>query len=295
MNSCKFPPLNSLRAFESAARHLSVKIAAEELCVTPGAVSQMLRILEDHLGVKLFERVNRGIVLTQAGRDYLPPIRNAFRQIAEATRRVAISTDVGILTLSTTPFFASAWLAPRLHSFQEMHPGIDLQVLTSSAPVEFSRDSVDIAVRHGTGRYPGLRSYRLVSVEMVPVAAPSMVERFGMPAAPEGLTRWPHVHDADRQGWSLWFHAQGIDDFDLPRGPSFDDSAALLAAVIAGQGAGLLPAAMIAPDVQEGRLVRLAKPTHMETFAYYLVYPEANHGNPKIAALRDWILSMACA
>jgi LysR family glycine cleavage system transcriptional activator len=295
MISWKFPPLNSLRAFESAARHLSVKIAAEELCVTPGAVSQMLKILEDHLGVKLFERVNRGIVLTQAGRDYLPAIRNAFRQIAEATRRVAVSADAGILTLSTTPFFASAWLAPRLNSFQQTHPSIDLQVLTSSAPVVFSRDSVDVAVRHGIGRYAGLRSYRLVSVEMVPVAAPSMVARLGMPASPDELTRWPHVHDADRKGWSLWFQAQGIDDIELPRGPAFDDSTALLMAVIAGQGAGLLPAAMIAPDVQERRLVKLAKPTHMETFAYYLIYPEAKHDNPRISALRDWILSVASA
>jgi LysR family glycine cleavage system transcriptional activator len=293
MSYGKFPPLNSLRAFESAARNLSVKIAAEELCVTPGAVSQMLRNLEDHLGVKLFERVNRGIHLTQAGRDYLPPIRNAFRQIAEASKRVAVSADTGILTLSVTPFFASSWLAPRLKSFHEAHPRIDLQVLTGNALVDFSRDGIDVAVRHGVGRYPGLRSYRVVSVEMVPIAAPSLVERMGVPEFSDELTRWPHVHDADRKGWSLWFQAQGIDEVELPRGPSFDDSNALMSAVIAGQGAGLLPAAMVALDVDEGRLVRLAKPTHMETFAYYLVYPEASHNNPKVSALRDWILSVA--
>lgn len=289
----KFPPLNALRAFESAARHLSVKLAAQELCVTPGAVSQMLRNLEDHLGVKLFERVNRGILLTQAGRDYLPPIRNAFRQIADASRRVAGAADTGNLTLSVTPFFASAWLVPRLKSFQEAHPGIDLQILTSGALVDFSRDSVDLAVRHGVGRYPGLRSYRVVSVEMVPVAAPPLVERLGTPAQSDELTRWPQVHDVDRKGWSLWFQAQGINEVGVPRGPSFDDSGLLLSAVVAGQGAGLLPAAMVARDVAEGRLVMLAKPTHMETFAYYLVYPEAKHDNPKISAFRDWILGAA--
>lgn len=289
----KFPPLNALRAFESAARHLSVKLAAEELCVTPGAVSQMLRNLEDHLGVKLFERVNRGILLTQAGRDYLPPIRNAFRQIAEASKRVAVTADTGILTLSVTPFFASAWLVPRLKSFQKAHPEIDLQILTSGALVDFSRDGVDLAIRHGAGRYPGLRSYRVVSVEMVPVAAPLLVERLGMPELFNELTRWPQVHDADRKGWSLWFQAQGIDEVGVPRGPSFDDSGLLLSAVVAGQGVGLLPAAMVALDVAEGRLVMLAKPTHMETFAYYLVYPEAKHDNPKISALRDWVLGAA--
>ncbi len=253
----------------------------------------MLRNLEDHLGVKLFERVNRGILLTQAGRDYLPPIRNAFRQIAEASRRVAVTADTGNLTLSVTPFFASAWLVPRLKSFQEAHPGIDLQILTSGALVDFSRDSVDLAVRHGVGRYPGLRSYRVVSVEMVPVAAPPLVERLGMPEGSDELTRWPQVHDVDRKGWSLWFQAQGINEDAVPRGPSFDDAGLLLSAVLAGQGAGLLPAAMVALDVAEGRLVMLAKPTHMETFAYYLVYPEAKHDNPKISALRDWILGAA--
>ena len=110
----KLPPLNALRAFEATARHLSVKNAAEELCVTPGAVSQMLKTLERHVGVPLFRRVNRGILLTVAGQDYLPPVRNAFRQIGEATRRVAVRGDAGILTVSVTPFFAAAWLVPRL-------------------------------------------------------------------------------------------------------------------------------------------------------------------------------------
>jgi LysR family glycine cleavage system transcriptional activator len=284
--------LKPLSAFEAAARHLSVKAAAEELCVTPGAVSQLVRQLEEHLGVKLFERVNRGILLTQAGRDYLPPVRNAFRQIAQATQRLVASVDAGALTLSVTPFFASAWLMPRLQRFRDMHPDIDLHILTSTALADFSRDGVDVAVRHGAGRYPGLRSYRVASVEVVPVAAPSLVERHGLPAAPVELTRWPHVHDADRKGWSLWFQAHGVDDVELPRGPSFDDSSLLLGAVLAGQGAGLLPAAMVAHEVDAGRLVRLAQPAHMETFAYYLVYPEARQDNPKVAALRDWILSV---
>src|SRR5437868_3031554 len=128
----KLPPLNALKAFEAAARHLSVKTAAAELSVTPGAVSQMLKTLELHLGRKLFDRVNRGIVLTEAGRTYLPPVRKAFRQIAEASRRVAVEEDRGLLTVSVTPFFASAWLVPRLASFQMVHPDIDLRIVTSS-------------------------------------------------------------------------------------------------------------------------------------------------------------------
>lgn len=157
MVSRGLPPLNALRAFEAAARHLSVKNAADELCVTPGAVSQMLKTLEMHLGVALFKRVNRGIFLTDVGQDYLPAVRNAFRQIAEATRRVAVPTDTSVLTVSTTPSFAAAWLVPRLKEFQGAHPEIDLQVLTGKGLVDFSRDSVDVAVRHGLGRYPGPR------------------------------------------------------------------------------------------------------------------------------------------
>lgn len=289
----KLPPLNALRAFEAAARHLSVKTAAEELCVTPGAVSQMLKTLEAHLGVKLFERMNRGIFLTEVGRGYLPPVRNAFRQIAEASRRVAISVDSGVLTVSVTPFFASAWLVPRMNSFHDAHPDIDLQIVTSNALVDFSRSGVDVAVRHGLGRYPGLRSEHVVAVEMVPVAAPSLVEKFGRPTAPAALAKWPHVHDAERKGWSLWFQAQGVDDFGPIRGPSFDDSSLLLKAIIGGQGAGLLPASMVVLEISEGRLVQLAEPTHIESFAYYLVYPETCHGRPKISAFRNWILDIA--
>jgi LysR family glycine cleavage system transcriptional activator len=291
--SPQLPPLNALRAFEATARHLSVKNAADELCVTPGAESQMLKALELHLGVKLFRRVNRGIFLTDAGQGYLPPVRNAFRQIVEASRRITVSAETGILTVSVTPFFAAAWLVPRLKEFQDAHPDIDLQVVTSNALVDFSRDGVDVAVRHGLGRYPGLCSERVVAVEIVPVAAPALVARLGVPRVPAELTRWPHVHDAERKGWHLWFQAQGIDEIGSPRGPAFDDSGLLLKAVLAGQGAGLLPAAMVALELAEGRLVKLAAVVLLDDFAYYLVYPEANRDRAKVAAFRTWILSAA--
>jgi len=295
MASYRLPPLNALRAFEATARHLSVKNAAEELHVTPGAVSQMLKALELHLGVTLFQRVNRGILLTETGQAYLPPIRNAFRQIDEATKRITVSADTGILTVSVTPFFATAWLVPRLKEFQDAYPDIDLQVVTSNVLADFSRDSVDVAVRHGLGRYPGLRSERVVAVEVIPVAAPALVARLGAPTTLAEMTRWPHVHDADRKGWQLWFQAQGVDEIGPPRGSAFDDSSLLLKAVLAGQGAGLLPAAMVAPDLAERRLVKLADVVLLENFAYYLVYPEGSHQRPKVAAFRTWILSAAAS
>ena len=287
----RLPPLNALRAFEATARHLSVKNASNELCVTPGAVSQLVKSLELSLGVTLFKRLNRGLVLTEAGQSYLPAVRNAFRQIAEATGRVAAVADTGLLTVSATPFFASAWLVPRLKSFHDAHPDIDLQLRTSNVVVDFARDAVDLAIRHGLGRYPGLHSERVLTVEVVPVASEALVAQRGMPRAPTDLLGWPHVHDAERKGWQRWFQAQGIDDLASPRGPSFDDSSLLLKAVTTGQGAGLLPAAIVADDVAQGRLVKLAQDSWLEDFAYYLVYPTSNHDRPKIAAFRQWIIS----
>ena len=291
--SQRLPPLNALRAFEATARHLSVKSAAAELCVTPGAVSQLLKTLELHLGVTLFHRLNRGLLLTDAGQDYLPAVRNAFRQIAEATHRITASAEAGILSVSVTPFFASAWLVPRLKEFHAAHPEIDLHVVTSNRLADFARDGIDVAVRHGLGRYPGLASERLVAVEIVPVAAPGLVERLGVPGQAADLARWPQVHDSERKGWQLWFEAQGVTEIGPPRGASFDDSGLLLKSVLDGQGAGLLPAALVARDVAEGRLVKLADVTWLESFAYYLVYPERSRERPKLAAFRQWILAAA--
>ncbi|GLU35139.1 transcriptional regulator [Trinickia caryophylli] len=287
--------MNALKAFESAARHLSVKLAAEELCVTPGAVSQMIKALEQHLGVRLFEREKRGIYLTRAGREYLPSIRNAFRQIAEASRRVMETADDGVLTVSVTPFFASAWLVPRMATFQQAHPDLDLRIVTGTSLVDFSRSGVDVAIRHGLGRYSGMRCDRVLTVEMVAAAAPGLVERFGLPAGPADLARWPHVHDADRKAWSLWFERNGVDEVGPPRGPSFDDAGLLLKAVLSGQGAGLLPAALVDEEMASRRLVRLVAATYIEELAYYLVCPEGTQDRAKVAAFREWILRWPAA
>jgi LysR family glycine cleavage system transcriptional activator len=199
----------------------------------------MIRALELRLGIRLFHRSHRAIALTEAGRDYLPAIRNAFRQIGEATRRLAAVAESGLLTVSVTPSFAAAWLAPRLLSFQEGHPDIDLQIVSSKALANFDRDGVDVAIRHGLGRYPGLHSERLFAVELVPVAAPALVDQLGLPKHPGDLTAWPHLHDAERQDWHLRLQAQGVTEIGPPHGPAFDDPSLLLTAVLAGQGTAL--------------------------------------------------------
>ena len=292
MNRSRLPPLNPLRAFEAAARHLSVKAAAEELSVTPGAVSQMIRTLETHLGVQLFERVNRGILLTAAGRDYLPPVRNAFRQIADASQRVSGAADSGVLTVSVTPFFASAWLVPRLAEFREACPDVDLQVVTSHALADFSRDGVDVAIRHGLGRYIGQCSERLLTVEIVALASPELVARLGMPATPAELG-WPQLHDAERKGWHIWFGAQRSTISAAAR-PAFDDSGLLLQAIVAGQRR-----AAAGRDGARRAGKRPARAARRRRVARrFRVLPRlsaASRGTAKVAAFRRWILDAALA
>jgi LysR family transcriptional regulator, glycine cleavage system transcriptional activator len=289
----RLPPLNGLRAFEAAARRLSIKAAAEELSVTPGAVSQLIKSLEARLGVRLFQRINRGLVLSEAGRAYFPPVRNAFRQIAEASQRVAAVSDAGVLALSVAPFFAAAWLIPRLAGFNAAHPEIDVQVSATNVLTDFSKGEIDLAVRHGLGRYPGLIGERILAVEIVPVAAPILVAARGVPKDPAALARWPQIHDAERKAWHAWLQSRGVNEIGAPRGPSFDDPSLLLSAARAGQGAGLFPAAMVAEDLANGSLVKLADAGRLDDFAYYLVYPEAHRGRPKVAAFRAWILETA--
>jgi LysR family glycine cleavage system transcriptional activator len=289
MTEKKLPPLNGLRAFEAVARNLSVKLAADELCVTPAAVSQLLKGLESYLGVALFTRANRGIHLTQAGADYLPAIRNAFKQIGDATRRIAKVAETGSLTISVTPSFATFWLIPRLQRFHDKHRDIDLRLMTGKEPVDFSHGVMDMAIRHGTGQHGKSYCERLCAVDLIPVASPTLIARIGMPEAASDLTRWPLLHEVERMNWHLWFQAQSVHNVSAPRGTAFDDCGMMLTAIIAGQGAGLVPAAMSAPGLSDNRLVKLWDFARPDDYAYHLVLPDEDYG-PKVGAFREWII-----
>jgi LysR family glycine cleavage system transcriptional activator len=285
------PSLTGLRAFEATARHLSMKQAADELCVTPSAVSQLVRGLEEELGLALFRRVHRALRLTDAGQTLLPGVRGAFELIAVTTERVRRATADGVLTVSATPFFAETWLVPRLGDFGARHPEIDLRITATAALVDLAAGEADVAIRHGLGRYRGMRSDLLVAPAVVPVAAPALVARLGRPSDAAGLLDWPKVHDADRGAWAAWFARHGVVAPERARGPSFDDAGLLRAAVVGGQGVGLLPHPLVVGDIAEGRLVALAKPVEVDAIAYYLVAPELVVDRPKIAAFRAWALA----
>ena len=285
------PPLNALRAFEATARHLSMKEAAAELAVTPGAVSQLVRGLEQRLGTQLFRRSNRAMVLTEAGQRYFAPIRHAFREIGEATRRLRATPDAGVLTVSAPPAFAASWLVPRLGRFRALHSDIELNITTTRGLANFLADGVDVAVRHGLGRYPGLRSDRITTIAMIPVCSPDLLAGRRL-HGPADLLALPLLHDAERTEWSLWFQAQGVPHIDhaASSGISFDDQMLLIRAAASGQGVALVTETLARPELEQGSLMRALDIAWPQEFAYWLVCPRATAEQRKIAVFRDWLL-----
>src|SRR6187551_2023731 len=190
----RLPPLNALKAFEAAARHESFTRAAEELCVTQGAVSHQVKALEAELAIKLFNRERQRLIITEAGRDYLTVVRDAFDRIAMGTERVLQRQNSGVLTVSTSPDFAAKWLVYRLGRFSEAHPGIDLRVSATMHHIDFVREEVDVAVRHGDGNWTGLDAVRLCTEQLFPVCSPKLMTGRNRLARPSDLLKTPLLH-----------------------------------------------------------------------------------------------------
>ena len=212
----RLPQLNALKAFEAAARHISFARAAEELCVTQGAVSHQVKALESELGVKLFNRERQRLIITDAGRDYLAVVREAFDRIAMGTERLVQRQSSGMLTVSTSPDFAAKWLVHRLGRFAEVHPEIDLRVSGTLHHVDFAREDVDIAVRHGDGHWPGLHVTQLCTEHLFAVCSPALASSLKQPS---DLLKLPLLHLDDRVAWSEWFNAAGVIGPDVLHGP----------------------------------------------------------------------------
>jgi LysR family transcriptional regulator, glycine cleavage system transcriptional activator len=291
----RLPPLNSLRAFEAAARHLSFTKAAEELHVTPAAVSHQIKGLEDHLGVKLFRRLNRAVLLTEAGQACVAGLSDAFDRMAMALERLRAQECSGPLTVSTSPALAAKWLVPRLEGFQELYPEIDVRVSAAMRLVDFAREDVDVAIRYGRGCYRGLLAELLLTNEVVPVCAPALLEGSRPLRAPQDLRHHTLLHDdtltsdGAYPNWAMWLRAAGVEGVDPSRGPRFDYAGLVLDAATAGHGVALALSTIVAADIAVGRLVKpfaVAVPT---PFAYYVVCPQATAERPKVAAFRRWL------
>ena len=195
----RLPQLNALKAFEAAARHVSFTRAAEELCVTQGAVSHQVKALEAELGIKLFNRERQRLIITDAGRDYLAVVRDALDRVAMGTERLVQRQSSGMLTVSTSPDFAAKWLVHRLGRFAEAHPAIDLRVSAVMHHVDFAREDVDVAVRHGDGHWPGLHVTRLCSEQLFAVCSPALGAKL---KRPKDLLKLPLLHLDDRGPWT---------------------------------------------------------------------------------------------
>src|SRR3984957_17302107 len=235
----RLPPLNALKAFEAAARSESFTRAAQELNVTQGAVSHQVKSLEATLGIKLFNRERQRLVITGAGREYLNVVRDALDRIAAGTERVLQRQNSGVLTVSTSPDFAAKWLVYRLGRFAEAHPGIDLRVSATMHHVDFVREEVDVAVRHGDGNWSGLDAVRLCSEQLFPVCSPKLMSGRNRLVKPADLLKFPLLHLDDWKAWSKWLNSAGISDFKMPRGPALNRASMLIDAAIDGQGIAL--------------------------------------------------------
>jgi len=285
----RLPPLSALRPFEAAARLESFSRAAEELHLTHGAISHQMKALEASLGAPLFRREGRKLLLTDAGQRFASRLRDLLGDLGAAVAEVTQRRDQQELTISVLPSFASLWLIPRLARFHAAHPEIDVNIRATQALAEFGADGVDLAIRIGGGDWPGLVAEKLFDEEVFPVASPRL-DGGALPKRPEGLARAVLLR-SERQPWTPWFRAMGLDWPEPSRGPIYSDETLLIQAAAEGIGVALARGALVAADLAAGRLIRLFPKRVPSRAAYYLVYPRAAAGLPRVRAFREWILA----
>ena len=280
--------MNALKMFESSARHLNFHLAADEIGLTPGAVAQQVRGLEEFLGVRLFNRRPRGLELTEAGRRYLKPVQRALALISEATKRQTPSKAT--LTISVTPSFAAKWLVPHLHRIAECNPQLEVQVSATNALANFQSDGVDIAVRHTKPPFgPGLRGELLFLATIMAVCSPKVVARKPI-AKPSDLIRHVLLHDAHGL-WPVFLERAGV-PLDLQKSKSlkFSHSSLAIDAAIAGQGIALASEELVAEDIAAGRLVSPLKFRLRDELGFYIVHPRSPRKAEQVQWMKEWLL-----
>ncbi|WGS54828.1 transcriptional regulator GcvA [Paraburkholderia sp. D15] len=297
--------LNALRAFEASARHQSFSAAAEELNVTPAAIGQLVRSLEEWLGTPLFHRGNSGrarLAPTEAAQRALPDIRAGFDRLNLGLARLKEGAANGVLTVTVSPAFAAKWLLPRIDRFQAAWPDTDVRLDTSLKLLDFVAQGIDIGVRYGTGAWPGLMAERLMEEELYPVCSPLLLQNKRRLRKPADLAGQTLIHDqsvethAEFATWDAWLDAAGVSGVATKRGLRINNSAAVLQAAIDGHGVALARSVMARDDLTAGRLVRLfPEVTFDSALAYYVVYRPECETLPKLVAFRDWLMVEAAA
>jgi LysR family glycine cleavage system transcriptional activator len=292
MASQNIPPLNPLRAFEAVARHLSFTAAAGELNVTQGAVSHQVRVLEQWLGFKLFERDGRGLAITRGGLAYAQAVGGALAQIATATEELTLTRSRQVLTVRGYTTFFVRWLIPRLPAFQAAHPDIEVRLSASPDPVNFQRDAADVGIIYGTGRWRDLRADLLFRDELTPVLAPRLAAT--LPPAPDAraLAQLPLLHlNARRRDWPDWLALAGVGRPTGARNLYYEDLSIVYQCAIEGFGVALGQARYHDEDLAQGRLVAPVALSLTRADGYYLVSPRRTAEEARIAVFRDWLLA----
>jgi LysR family glycine cleavage system transcriptional activator len=289
----RLPPLGALRAFEAAARHLSFTRAAAELCVTQAAVSHQIRLLEDSLGVRLFERRGHALTLTAQGQAYLPELSGALDRIAAATARL-VQPQGRPLRVTVLPSFASRWLVPRLEAFHALHPEIEVRLDSSADLWPFAAERFDFGIRSGLGNWPGLKADLIAREALSPVCSPAFMRRVPL-RAPADLLQARLLHDTPRSAWKNWFDFAGVSGAEKIAGASFNDASLALQAAVDGQGVALGRLVLAEGDLRGGRLVQPFDIVLPNDYSYWLAYPPIALQRPDAAVFRKWLLSQAPA
>jgi LysR family glycine cleavage system transcriptional activator len=288
-----------MRAFEAAARWLSFSKAAEELYVTPAAVSQQIKQLEDYLGITLFHRMTRAVKLTEEARLVLPLMTEGFDKLADAIERLTQDEEKGFLTVSTAPTFAAKWLLQRLPDFSDKYPDLDVRLDASLVHREFDRDGIDISIRLGQGDYPGLHVARIFDEELSPVCSPKLLNDEKPLQSPEDLKNhrllhvdWGHIRGA-LPDWRMWIKAVGVEGIDTDHGPHFTVESMAIEAAINGNGVALVSHHAIAEDLKAGRLIKPFNFALQSEYSYWLVCPHEYLRRAKVRVFCDWLLEQA--
>jgi LysR family transcriptional regulator, glycine cleavage system transcriptional activator len=288
------PSLNALRAFEAAARNGSFLLAARELGLTPGAVSYQIKALESQLGVGLFQRLPRGVVLSEPGRAYQLRVADAFDRLGAATDGLVGRQRSRVVRITALPALAEKWLMPRLPRFRDRHPDIELQLSADPAIVDFVTGAFDVGLRYSDGRHPALHVTPIMTEEIFPVCSPKFLNGSRPLRHPEDLASHPLIYDREwREDWSLWLAAMGLRGIETIQGPTFTLYSMALEAAINGLGVVIGHGRLIAEDLVAGRLVapfglRIPAPR-----SHYLVCPAWSAERPAVAAFRAWLLAEA--
>ncbi|CDH21076.1 transcriptional regulator (postitive) of cleavage of glycine (LysR family) [Xenorhabdus bovienii str. kraussei Quebec] len=294
--SKRLPPLNALRVFDAAARHLSFTKAAEELFVTQAAVSHQMKSLEDFLGLKLFRRRNRSLLLTEDGQSYYLDIKEIFTAINDATRKLQARSAKGALTVSLSPSFAIQWLVPRLSGFNQSFPGIDVRIQAVDREEDKLADDVDVAIFYGRGNWPGMRTDRLYPEYLLPVCSPSLLMGERPLKTPADLAKHTLLHDSSRRDWQAYIRQLDMQQqINVQQGPIFSHSSMVIQAAVHGQGVALANNVMAQNEIDAGRLVCPFNDVLVSKNAFYLVCHDNQAELGKIAAFRKWILIQAAS